>query len=172
MCIAFRVYFHSFCNCFSYEMSVVFKGFFHVYMMLLICYFAANWSSIRLLLRFWLRFLTRPKFLWLFWEQWSQGNMYDLTISAFLEQIVESVPTKDTSWIFNVSFEVCWWLGFAFSFYSYSLQMSSVVLQNRSKHLEKVHVVLGNKSCDLDCLISALAYAYFLDKVMRKTEGS
>lgn len=50
--------------------------------------------------------------------------------------------------------------------------MSSVVLQNRSKHLEKVHVVLGNKSCDLDSLISALAYAYFLDKVMGKTEGS
>ncbi|NWW39601.1 PRUN2 protein, partial [Panurus biarmicus] len=37
--------------------------------------------------------------------------------------------------------------------------------QNRSKHLEKVHVVLGNKPCDLDSLISALAYAYFLDKV-------
>ncbi|XP_063996985.1 protein prune homolog 2 isoform X1 [Pogoniulus pusillus] len=36
---------------------------------------------------------------------------------------------------------------------------------SRSKHLEKVHVVLGNKSCDLDSLISTLAYAYFLDKV-------
>ncbi|XP_069736938.1 protein prune homolog 2 [Phaenicophaeus curvirostris] len=36
---------------------------------------------------------------------------------------------------------------------------------NRSKHLEKVHVVLGNKFCDLDSLISTLAYAYFLDKV-------
>ncbi|KAM6303116.1 protein prune homolog 2 isoform 2-T2 [Podargus strigoides] len=36
---------------------------------------------------------------------------------------------------------------------------------NRSKHLEKVHVVLGSKSCDLDSLISTLAYAYFLDKV-------
>ncbi|XP_030367955.1 protein prune homolog 2 isoform X3 [Strigops habroptila] len=36
---------------------------------------------------------------------------------------------------------------------------------NKSKCLEKVHVVLGNKSCDLDSLISALAYAYFLDKV-------
>ncbi|XP_031458240.1 protein prune homolog 2 isoform X1 [Phasianus colchicus] len=36
---------------------------------------------------------------------------------------------------------------------------------NRSKHLEKVHVVLGSKSCDLDSLISAVAYAYFLDKV-------
>ncbi|XP_010071659.1 PREDICTED: protein prune homolog 2, partial [Pterocles gutturalis] len=36
---------------------------------------------------------------------------------------------------------------------------------NRSKCLEKVHVVLGNKSCDLDSLISTLAYAYFLDKV-------
>ncbi|XP_027765755.1 protein prune homolog 2 isoform X2 [Empidonax traillii] len=34
-----------------------------------------------------------------------------------------------------------------------------------SKHLEKVHVVLGNKPCDLDSLISTLAYAYFLDKV-------
>ncbi|NXH77548.1 PRUN2 protein, partial [Hydrobates tethys] len=37
--------------------------------------------------------------------------------------------------------------------------------QNRSKCLEKIHVVLGNKSGDLDSLISALAYAYFLDKV-------
>ncbi|XP_074712266.1 protein prune homolog 2 isoform X1 [Strix uralensis] len=36
---------------------------------------------------------------------------------------------------------------------------------NRSKRLEKVHVVLGSKSCDLDSLISTLAYAYFLDKV-------
>ncbi|XP_052556711.1 protein prune homolog 2 isoform X1 [Tympanuchus pallidicinctus] len=36
---------------------------------------------------------------------------------------------------------------------------------SRSKHLEKVHVVLGSKSCDLDSLISAVAYAYFLDKV-------
>ncbi|XP_015704654.1 protein prune homolog 2 isoform X3 [Coturnix japonica] len=36
---------------------------------------------------------------------------------------------------------------------------------NWSKHLEKVHVVLGSKSCDLDSLISAVAYAYFLDKV-------
>ncbi|XP_009993280.1 PREDICTED: protein prune homolog 2 [Chaetura pelagica] len=39
------------------------------------------------------------------------------------------------------------------------------VHKNRSKHLEKIHVVLGNKSCDLDSLISTLAYAYFLDKV-------
>ncbi|NXL64342.1 PRUN2 protein, partial [Chordeiles acutipennis] len=46
-----------------------------------------------------------------------------------------------------------------------SLQLSSHVLQNRSKRLEKVHVVLGNKSCDLDSLISTLTYAYFLDKV-------
>ncbi|NXR50608.1 PRUN2 protein, partial [Hippolais icterina] len=37
--------------------------------------------------------------------------------------------------------------------------------QNRSKRLEKVHVVLGNKPCDLDSLISTLTYAYFLDKV-------
>ncbi|KAM6230303.1 protein prune homolog 2 isoform 2-T2 [Porphyrio hochstetteri] len=36
---------------------------------------------------------------------------------------------------------------------------------NRSKRLDKVHVVLANKSCDLDSLISSLAYAYFLDKV-------
>ncbi|XP_053909818.1 protein prune homolog 2 isoform X1 [Cuculus canorus] len=36
---------------------------------------------------------------------------------------------------------------------------------NRSKRLEKVHVVLGNKTCDLDSFISTLAYAYFLDKV-------
>ncbi|XP_054253564.1 protein prune homolog 2 [Indicator indicator] len=39
------------------------------------------------------------------------------------------------------------------------------MIKNRSKCLEKVHVVLGNKSCDLDSLISTLAYAYFLDKV-------
>uniref|UniRef100_A0A663FF10 Prune exopolyphosphatase 1 n=1 Tax=Aquila chrysaetos chrysaetos TaxID=223781 RepID=A0A663FF10_AQUCH len=39
------------------------------------------------------------------------------------------------------------------------------MISNRSKRLEKVHVVLGNKSCDLDSLISTLAYAYFLDKV-------
>ncbi|XP_027626487.1 protein prune homolog 2-like [Tupaia chinensis] len=36
---------------------------------------------------------------------------------------------------------------------------------NRSKRLEKVHVVIGPKSCDLDSLISAFTYAYFLDKV-------
>ncbi|XP_048074293.1 protein prune homolog 2 isoform X6 [Ursus arctos] len=36
---------------------------------------------------------------------------------------------------------------------------------NRSKRLEKVHVVIGHKSCDLDSLISAFTYAYFLDKV-------
>ncbi|KAM7166497.1 protein prune homolog 2 [Macrochelys suwanniensis] len=36
---------------------------------------------------------------------------------------------------------------------------------NRSKRLGRVHVVLGNKPCDLDSLISALTYAYFLDKV-------
>uniref|UniRef100_A0A674K842 Prune homolog 2 with BCH domain n=1 Tax=Terrapene triunguis TaxID=2587831 RepID=A0A674K842_9SAUR len=40
-----------------------------------------------------------------------------------------------------------------------------VCLDNRSKRLGKVHVVLGNKPCDLDSLISALTYAYFLDKV-------
>uniref|UniRef100_H0XVG2 Protein prune homolog 2 n=1 Tax=Otolemur garnettii TaxID=30611 RepID=H0XVG2_OTOGA len=37
--------------------------------------------------------------------------------------------------------------------------------ENRSKRLEKVHVVIGPKSCDLDSLISAFTYAYFLDKV-------
>ncbi|KAM6472874.1 protein prune homolog 2 isoform 3-T3 [Liasis olivaceus] len=36
---------------------------------------------------------------------------------------------------------------------------------SRNKHLDKVHVVLGKKSCDLDSLISALAYAYYLEKV-------
>lgn len=42
------------------------------------------------------------------------------------------------------------------------------VFQNRSKRLEKVHVVIGHKSCDLDSLISAFTYAYFLDKVRGK----
>ncbi|XP_069482611.1 protein prune homolog 2-like [Ambystoma mexicanum] len=32
------------------------------------------------------------------------------------------------------------------------------------KPLEKVHAVIGNKSCDFDSLISALTYAYYLDK--------
>ncbi|XP_075829759.1 protein prune homolog 2 isoform X3 [Microtus pennsylvanicus] len=36
---------------------------------------------------------------------------------------------------------------------------------DRSKQLEKVHAVIGPKSCDLDSLISAFTYAYFLDKV-------
>ncbi|XP_040602575.1 protein prune homolog 2 isoform X4 [Mesocricetus auratus] len=36
---------------------------------------------------------------------------------------------------------------------------------DRSKQLEKVHAVIGSKSCDLDSLISAFTYAYFLDKV-------
>ncbi|XP_035297827.1 protein prune homolog 2 isoform X9 [Cricetulus griseus] len=36
---------------------------------------------------------------------------------------------------------------------------------DRSKRLEKVHAVIGPKSCDLDSLISAFTYAYFLDKV-------
>lgn len=40
--------------------------------------------------------------------------------------------------------------------------------QNRSKRLEKVHVVIGPKSCDLDSLISTFTYAYFLDKVRGK----
>ncbi|KAG8130669.1 hypothetical protein E2320_017258, partial [Naja naja] len=39
------------------------------------------------------------------------------------------------------------------------------VAVSRNKHLDKVHVVLGKKSCDLDSLISALAYAYYLEKV-------
>ncbi|XP_075415656.1 protein prune homolog 2 [Tenrec ecaudatus] len=42
---------------------------------------------------------------------------------------------------------------------------SSAFLKNRSKRLEKVHVVIGHKSCDLDSLISAFTYAYFLEKV-------
>ncbi|XP_042306051.1 protein prune homolog 2 isoform X2 [Sceloporus undulatus] len=36
---------------------------------------------------------------------------------------------------------------------------------SRNKHLDKVHVVLGKKSCDLDSFISALIYAYYLEKV-------
>nr|XP_060618155.1 protein prune homolog 2 isoform X2 [Anolis sagrei ordinatus] len=44
------------------------------------------------------------------------------------------------------------------------LQRSKTKL-SRSKYLDKVHVVLGKKSCDLDSLISALTYAYYLEKV-------
>ena len=29
------------------------------------------------------------------------------------------------------------------------------------------HVVLGNEACDLDSMVSALAFAYFLSKVRR-----
>ncbi|KAH0628247.1 hypothetical protein JD844_009142, partial [Phrynosoma platyrhinos] len=36
---------------------------------------------------------------------------------------------------------------------------------SQNKHLDKVHVVLGKKSCDLDSFISALTYAYYLEKV-------
>ncbi|XP_031245716.1 protein prune homolog 2 isoform X5 [Mastomys coucha] len=36
---------------------------------------------------------------------------------------------------------------------------------DRSKQLDQVHAVIGPKSCDLDSLISAFTYAYFLDKV-------
>ncbi|XP_077200858.1 protein prune homolog 2 isoform X3 [Paroedura picta] len=36
---------------------------------------------------------------------------------------------------------------------------------SQNKHLDKVHVVLGKKLCDVDSLISALTYAYYLDKV-------
>ncbi|MEE6459434.1 hypothetical protein FKM82_000630, partial [Ascaphus truei] len=36
---------------------------------------------------------------------------------------------------------------------------------NRGKQLEKVHTVIGNKSCDLDSIISTLTYAYYLDKI-------
>ncbi|KAM5298378.1 protein prune homolog 2 [Ctenodactylus gundi] len=36
---------------------------------------------------------------------------------------------------------------------------------NQSKRLEQVHAVIGPASCDLDSLISAFTYAYFLDKV-------
>uniref|UniRef100_A0A8D2Q5Z2 Prune homolog 2 with BCH domain n=1 Tax=Varanus komodoensis TaxID=61221 RepID=A0A8D2Q5Z2_VARKO len=36
---------------------------------------------------------------------------------------------------------------------------------DRNKHMDKVHIVLGKKSCDLDSLISALTYAYYLEKV-------
>ncbi|XP_078241215.1 protein prune homolog 2 isoform X2 [Pogona vitticeps] len=36
---------------------------------------------------------------------------------------------------------------------------------SQNKHLDKVHVVLGKASCDLDSLISALTYAYYLEKV-------
>ncbi|KAM4706973.1 protein prune homolog 2-like [Discoglossus pictus] len=36
---------------------------------------------------------------------------------------------------------------------------------NRGKQLEKVHTVIGNKCCDLDSIISTLAYAYYLDKI-------
>ncbi|XP_062985433.1 protein prune homolog 2 isoform X2 [Elgaria multicarinata webbii] len=36
---------------------------------------------------------------------------------------------------------------------------------SRNKHMDKVHVVLGKKSCDLDSLISSLTYAYYLEKI-------
>ncbi|XP_070598798.1 protein prune homolog 2 isoform X1 [Erythrolamprus reginae] len=45
------------------------------------------------------------------------------------------------------------------------LQKMAQTRRSHNKHLDKVHVVLGKKSCDLDSLISALAYAYYLEKV-------
>nr|XP_056704963.1 protein prune homolog 2-like [Euleptes europaea] len=41
----------------------------------------------------------------------------------------------------------------------------SASCKSRNKHLEKVHVVLGKKLCDVDSITSALTYAYYLDKV-------
>ncbi|XP_069099194.1 protein prune homolog 2-like [Pleurodeles waltl] len=37
--------------------------------------------------------------------------------------------------------------------------------QNQRKQLDKVHVVIGNKTCDFDSLLSALSYAFYLDKI-------
>lgn len=138
-------------------------------MKLLVCYFAARGPSVRLDL------------IWVL--NW--GPLCDTDFLAFLGAVKprkhvwshsKCIPSangeKCCNWgqslIFNLSFEVSWWLGFVFSHHCDSLQLPSNVLQNRSKRLEKVHVVLGNKSCDLDSLISTLAYAYFLDKVMEK----
>nr|XP_033782865.1 protein prune homolog 2 isoform X3 [Geotrypetes seraphini] len=44
------------------------------------------------------------------------------------------------------------------------LQRSKTRL-SQSKRLVKVHVVLGSRTCDLDALISAVTYAYFLEKI-------
>lgn len=93
--------------------------------------------------------------------------MSDPTISAFLQPVVKSTTTEGNAPYLNCLSKCCG-DGFVFSHCCHSLQLSSNVLQNRSKRLEKVHVVLGNKCCDLDSLISTLAYAYFLDKVMEK----
>ncbi|XP_072019934.1 uncharacterized protein [Amphiura filiformis] len=35
----------------------------------------------------------------------------------------------------------------------------------------KVHVVIGNESCDLDSAVSALVYAYYLHSVSKQTDG-
>ncbi|KAJ7335560.1 hypothetical protein JRQ81_013501 [Phrynocephalus forsythii] len=46
------------------------------------------------------------------------------------------------------------------------MKLRSEAERSRNKHLDKVHVVLGKKSCDLDSLICALTYAYYLEKVI------
>lgn len=140
-------------------------------MKLLICYFAAKGTSVRLDLVWVLHrgLLRNPDFL-AFLGAMNPGKH----VWPNSKCIPSASGEKRYNWgqclIFNLSFEVSWWSGFVFSHRCHSLQLSSNVLQNRSKCLEKVHVVLGNKSCDLDSLISTLAYAYFLDKVLVKMD--
>lgn len=144
LCVHFSVCISMLCVI-AFLMRSVFKVFFHICMKVLICSFASKGSSVRLLLVFSSETQISLKKLW-----------------------KKGVAAKDNTWIFSVPFEDSWWLGFVFFSHCHSWQLSSNVLQNRSKHLEKVHVVLGSKSCDLDSLISAVAYAYFLDKVRKK----
>lgn len=104
---------------------------------------------------------------WLSWELWSQG-LLDHTGSPFLEPAVKNETTENKAVYLTCTLKCHGDLTFSHNFHSW--QLSSNVLQNRSKRLEKVHVVLGNKPCDLDSLISTLAYAYFLDKVMENLD--
>lgn len=98
----------------------------------------------------------------------SEGKESLPTGSPFLQPAVKNATAEGKARYLTCPLKFYGVLTSAHHFHSWKL--SSNVLQNRSKRLEKVHVVLGNKPCDLDSLISTLAYAYFLDKVMEKLD--
>jgi hypothetical protein len=45
------------------------------------------------------------------------------------------------------------------------MNFSFFILQANVDAYDTVHVVIGNESCDLDSVISAISYAFYLNKV-------
>lgn len=166
-CVFCFVLFYTLLDCFLNGFMRCFERLFHMYMkLLLICYFAVKEVQIQTSLGSKLWCLVKFSFF-LSWELWSQVISFPIG-SAFLQPVVKNATTENKAWYLTCPLKCHGDLTFSHHFHSW--QLSSIVLQNRSKRLEKVHVVLGNKPCDLDSLISTLTYAYFLDKVMEKLD--